>query len=100
MTVILLSPKAEDDLEHINDRVASYNPQAANKLLDKILDKFEILASFPQMGKNRNELVEGLRSFPIEDYLIFYFPVENGIEIARVVSGYRDLEFMFNQEER
>lgn len=99
MTVILLSPKAEEDLECINNRIASYNPQAANKLLDKIGEKFETLASFPKMGKSRNELVIGLRSFPIEDYLIFYVPIENGIEIARVVSGYRDLEFMFDKEQ-
>ncbi|MGK7894968.1 MAG: type II toxin-antitoxin system RelE/ParE family toxin [Xenococcus sp. (in: cyanobacteria)] len=98
MTVIILSPKAEEDLENINERIASYNPQAANRLLDKIGDKFETLASFPNMGKSRNELIAGLRSFPIEDYLIFYFPIENGIEIARVVSGYRDLEFMFEEE--
>ncbi len=41
------------------DRIASYNPQAANKLLDKISDKFETLASFPRMGKSRNELIRG-----------------------------------------
>ncbi|NET00841.1 MAG: type II toxin-antitoxin system RelE/ParE family toxin [Sphaerospermopsis sp. SIO1G1] len=49
------------------------------------------------MRKSRDELVVGLRSFPVEDYLIFYFPVENGIEIARVLSGYRDLEAMFDE---
>ena len=98
MTVIIISPKAEEDLESINERIASYSPQAANRLLDKIGDKFETLASFPNMGKSRNELIAGLRSFPIEDYLIFYFPIENGIEIARIVSGYRDLEFMFEEE--
>ena len=95
---ILISPKAEQDLEDINARIASYNPQAANRLLDKILDKFETLASFPNMGKIRDELITNLRSFPVDDYLIFYFPIENGIEIARVASGYRDLEAMFEEE--
>ncbi len=80
MTIILISSQAEQDLESINDRIASYNPQVANRLLDKILDKFETLASFPNMGKSRNELIAGLRSFPVEDYLIFYFPREDGIE--------------------
>ena len=59
MTVILISSKAKEDLEIINDRIAYSNIQAANQLLDKILDKFEILASFPNMGKNRNELIMG-----------------------------------------
>ncbi len=97
MTIILISSKAERDLESINDRMVSYSRKAANRLLDKILDKFEILGRFPNLGKSRDELVVGLRSFPVEDYLIFYFPVENGVEIARVVSGYRDLEAMFDE---
>ncbi|MEM9539584.1 MAG: type II toxin-antitoxin system RelE/ParE family toxin [Cyanobacteria bacterium P01_E01_bin.42] len=98
MTIILISSKAESDLENINDRMVSYSPQAANRLLDKILDKFETLGRFPNLGKSRDELMEGLRSFPVEDYLIFYFPIENGVEIARVVSGYRDLEAMFDEK--
>ncbi|NES81639.1 MAG: type II toxin-antitoxin system RelE/ParE family toxin [Moorea sp. SIO2B7] len=40
-----------------------------------------------------------LRSFPIDDYLIFYRPLDNGIEILRVISGYRDLEKLFGDEE-
>ena len=97
MTIILISSKAERDLESINDRMVSYSRKAANRLLDKILDKFEILGRFPNLGKSRDELVVGLRSFPVEDYLIFYFPVENGVEIARVVSGYRDNDAMFDE---
>jgi len=77
--------------------MVSYSPQAANRLLNNILDKCETLGRFPNLGKSRDELVVGLRSFPVEDYLIFYFPVENGVEIARVVSGYRDLEAMFDE---
>jgi hypothetical protein len=40
MTVILISSKAKEDLGIINNRMAYSNVQAANKLLDKILDKF------------------------------------------------------------
>ena len=49
------------------------------------------------MGRNRNELMENVRSFPIDDYLIFYSPIEVGIEVLRVVSGYRDLEDLFSE---
>lgn len=70
MSIILISKKAEQDLENINSRIAAYNPKSANDLLDKILDKFETLASFPNMGKSRDELITGLRSFPVEDYLL------------------------------
>jgi toxin ParE1/3/4 len=99
MTVIVISQKAKKDLEIINNRIADYDAQAANRLLDKFLEKFETLASFPNMGKSRSELATGLRSFPVEDYLIFYLVWENGIKIARVLSGYRDLEAMFDEED-
>ena len=52
MTVILIFSKAEEDLESINARIASDNPQAANQLLDKIVDKFETLEKGVQPQQN------------------------------------------------
>ena len=69
MTIILISSKAERDLESISDRMVSYSRKAANRLLDKILDKFETLGRFPNLGKSRDELVVGLRSFPVVNFL-------------------------------
>jgi toxin ParE1/3/4 len=51
------------------------------------------------MGRRRDELLPLLRSFPVDDYLIFYRSIEEGIEILRVVSGYRDLEKLFDDDE-
>ena len=39
-----------------------------------------------------------LRSFLVEDYLIFYRVVSGNIEIVRIVSGYRDIELLFSGE--
>lgn len=54
MTIILISSKAESDLKSINDRMVSYSPQAANRLLDKIIDRFETLGRFPNLGIEMN----------------------------------------------
>lgn len=98
MSFIFVSLQAERDLEAINDRISAYQSrQSATDFLNKIADKFELLANFPQMGRTRNELIPNLRSFPVEDYLIFYFSMPEGIEIARIVSGYRDLEALFGE---
>ncbi len=51
------------------------------------------------MGKKADNLEPGLRSFPLEDYVIFYRPLNNKIEIVRIVSGYRDLEVLFSSED-
>ncbi|MEM9925902.1 MAG: hypothetical protein AAF915_19485 [Cyanobacteria bacterium P01_D01_bin.50] len=44
------------------------------------------------MGKNYERLALNLRGFIVDDYIVFYYPRENGINITRVVGGYRDLE--------
>jgi len=91
---------ASRDIESIIDYVADKSSLgAAERLLKKINQKCRTLASFPNMGRRRDELLPSLRSFPVDDYLIFYHPIEDGIEILRVVSGYRDLEALFSDED-
>ena len=99
MASYIISPQALQDLRQIAAFKEQYSFSAALRLVDKITQKMQTLANFPNMGKHRQELVIGLRSFPVEDYLIFYFPTAEGIEIARVVSGYRDLEALFTDED-
>jgi toxin ParE1/3/4 len=91
---------ASRDIESIIDYVAGKSSLgAAERLLKKINQKCTTLAHFPNMGRRRDELLSSLRSFPVDDYLIFYRPIEGGIEILRVVSGYRDLEALFQDED-
>ena len=51
------------------------------------------------MGRKRDELALNVRSFPIDDYLIFYRAIEEGVEVLRVVSGYRNLRVLFSQSD-
>ena len=51
------------------------------------------------MGKSYENLFPRLRGFIVEDYIVFYFPREDGIDVARVVSGYRDLESLFSDSQ-
>lgn len=51
------------------------------------------------MGQSFNNFASGLRSFPVEDYLIFYRPIDGGVEVVRIVNGYRDLETVFLSED-
>ncbi|MFN6476304.1 type II toxin-antitoxin system RelE/ParE family toxin [Nostoc sp. DedQUE07] len=56
-------------------------------------------ADFPNIGQSFDNFARGLRSFPVEDYLIFYRPIDGGVEVVRIVSGYRDLETVFLSED-
>lgn len=89
---------ASRDIENIIDYIAEVSSfDAAENLLNKINNKCKTLTNFPGMGRRRDELAANVRSFPVEDYLIFYRASTEGIEILRVVSGYRDLENLFSE---
>ncbi|MBI4691656.1 MAG: type II toxin-antitoxin system RelE/ParE family toxin [Nitrospirae bacterium] len=92
MLSILKSPAAENDLNEIWWYIAQDNPDNADKLLDEIAETSSKLAQFKNMGRNRDELHPGLRSFPVGRYLIFYMPISGGIEIVRVLHGMMDIE--------
>lgn len=89
---------ASRDIETIIDLIADNSSfDAAERFLKKVNQKCKNLATFPNMGRRRDELLQELRSFPVDDHLIFYRPIEGGIEILRVISGYRDLEAFFQE---
>lgn len=95
MPRLLKRPEAENDLEEIWWYIAQDSPNNADRFLDRIQERCSSLADFPQIGTPRDEIKKGLRSQTIGNYLIFYFPLEEGIDIVRVLHGSRDLESLF-----
>ncbi len=91
MAQLIILPAAEADLEDIWLYIAADNPPAADRFLERILERCHLLATFPYMGQARPDLLPALRSFPIEDYVIFYRPVPDGVEIIRVLHGKRKI---------
>jgi toxin ParE1/3/4 len=86
------SPQAEIDIFSIWQYIAGDSPKVADAMLDRIEETFDMLAQMPLAGRSRNELATKLRNFPVGSYVIFYFPVFDGIEVARVMSGRRDID--------
>ena len=97
MSSVYFSPAARQDLNEIWSYIAGDSPEAATRFVDSIERQCESLVSFSNRGRVRNELGRGLRSIPFGNYLIFYRPAGNQVEIVRVLSGYRDLEAQFEQ---
>jgi toxin ParE1/3/4 len=51
----------------------------------------------PEMGRRREELAAGLRSWPTSTpYILFYFAESDGITIARVLHHARDIPAIWN----
>ena len=98
MATYHVSNEAIADLDAIWDYLAGEGSTQADKLLDGVFETCGHLADNPHIGRNRPELKEGLRSFPVKPYLIFY-TVEDPqkITIRRVIHGSRDLEKQFEQ---
>ena len=86
------SPQAEIDLTSIWDFIADDSVKAADALLNRIEETFDMLAHTPLAGRARSELALKLRSFAVGSYVIFYIPVSDGNEVIRVMSGRRDVD--------
>ena len=85
-----LSALAEQDLEEIWSSVAAdASATTADRLIDAIIDRFELLTEQPRMGRLRPEFGEGVRSLTVENHVIYYRHEED-VLIARVLHGRRD----------
>jgi len=86
-----LSALAERDLDEIWSYVAEdASPSTADRLIDEVIDRFDLLAEQPRMGRARPEFGAGVRSFAVENYVIYYRQEGNDVQIARVLHGRRD----------
>ncbi len=97
MTRILRRKDAKSDLKEIWKYIASDSKERANDFLRALNDKMEALAKNPLMGRERDEVTPGLRSFPFKRYVIFYQPLPDGIDVVRVLHGARDIDSLFEQ---
>jgi toxin ParE1/3/4 len=95
MARVLFARIAEQDLDDIEDHIAAENVVAAHELTHLFYEKCALLATQPEMGRARPELGHDLRSFPVGNFLIVYRPAQDGIEVARVLRGSRDIDALF-----
>jgi toxin ParE1/3/4 len=83
---------AEEDLVEIWLHVAKDDQRAADRLLDELERRTNLLSRHPGMGRERPEIAAGLRYVPAGEYLILYRLTPGHIEIVRYVHGRRDLK--------
>lgn len=92
MGKVFYSTSAENDLLEAWLYVAEDSVTAADRMLDQIEAEAVRLLDQPMMGRERPELSPGIRSWPTSTpYILFYFPLEQGIVVARVLHHARDI---------
>ena len=101
---VFVRPRAREDIIEQTLYIAEDNPDAADRFLDAVERAFEILADMPEMGnlrQFRHDRLLGIRMWPIhgfERHLVFYRPVDDGIEVIRVLYGAQDIAAILEDE--
>lgn len=90
--VVRLRPQAAVDIAEVWDHIGEDNPAAADRWVDHLDEQFRLLATQPLMGRARNELSARLRSFPFGRYVIFYEPLDGGLDVVRLLHSARDVD--------
>ena len=98
MPRVVLRPATEVDLLLIWDFIAQDSSVAADNYIRWLTDKLDMLATQPYMGRARDELKPNLRSFTAGNHIAFYYPLEDGIAIERILDGRQDIRAIFGNE--
>lgn len=91
-----ISDLAIADLDSIWDYLAQFNVTTADRLIDQIYHTIERIVRHPGIGRGRDDLEPGLRSYTVDRrYLILYLPVDETIEVRRILDGRRDVPTVY-----
>jgi toxin ParE1/3/4 len=85
-----ISKAAQEDIDSILVYIAQDNLAASERMLVRIVETLKLLGAMPGMGRTRDDIRPGLRSFVLGPYVLYYREIEVGIELARVIHGARD----------
>lgn len=95
-----LAPAAEAELDDIWYYIAkeSSSIDTADRVVDSITDRFFLLATYPHIGRRRDEdLRPGLRSFVTGEYVIIYRVEADDVMILHVIRGTRDIQALLKE---
>ncbi|MFT3744202.1 MAG: type II toxin-antitoxin system RelE/ParE family toxin [Pyrinomonadaceae bacterium] len=97
---ILFTPEATEDLNQIWLYLATEaDIDIADSFVDQIRDKCHRIARSSEGYRLRPELLPLVRSYPFKSYVIFYTPIESGIEVFRVLHSARDIPEVFSDRD-
>lgn len=101
MPTVLFTPIANDDLVEIWAFIAAgSDDETADEFVDRIAEKCRLIAISPLAFPTREELLPAVRMFAFERYVIFYLPNIGGIEVLRVLHSARDIDALFETDDR
>jgi len=87
---VVWTERAWERLTEIEAFVARDHPEAAVRLVDKLIARGDALGRYPDRGRKLPEIPSsGLRELVVDNYRIVYRRVPNKIEVLTVFDGHR-----------
>lgn len=91
-----ISRRANGDIEGICDSIAENNPEAANRLDERLHEAMRLLAQFPRMGHTRPDVQDKRYLFwAVGNWIIAYRIEPKEVLVVRVLHGHRDFRKLF-----
>jgi toxin ParE1/3/4 len=97
--------RISDDAERDLDEIFLYwaertNLAIADRVIDGIVERFRLLAEFPEAGRSSDELAPGVRCFPAGEYLIYYRRARKYTDILYIFHGAREQTQAYNKSRK
>jgi toxin ParE1/3/4 len=91
-----VSEDAERDLDEIFLYWATRaSLEAADRIVDRITERFWLLGEHPDAGQPAGSIVAGVKCFPAGKYLIYYRKTRHGTDILHIFHGARNQRSAF-----
>ncbi len=90
MSQVFYQRVAKADLIDVWLFIAEDNVAAADAYIERLQQVCVLIAENPLMGHDRTDIAEGVISFAVDDYVIYYELHDKGITILRVWHAARD----------
>jgi toxin ParE1/3/4 len=97
MARVTRRPQAAVDILDIWDFIAEDSMADADHWVDRLDEKLRLWSTQPLIGRIRPELAPEIRSMPFGRYVVFFLPLQDGIDVVRVLHSSRDTDAEFSQ---
>ncbi|MBI1900405.1 MAG: type II toxin-antitoxin system RelE/ParE family toxin [Planctomycetia bacterium] len=77
---------------------ASQNREISRRLVRRLVERLKMLARHPRAGEARPDLGPDIRAFVVGNYVLFYQPCADGIELLRALHASRDVNRAFGEK--
>jgi toxin ParE1/3/4 len=95
MRALVKSSRAELDLVQIWARLSTHGERVAERAMALIERRCELIQQFPHGGEACPRFGNEMRWIPAGNYMIFYRPQDDRVQVVRVIDARRDLDRAF-----